>query len=66
MCLATIGFYGSNGPFWPLPSTFLTGTAAAAGMALINSGKRLGVTSAGTAGRHRSGFDRDGLTVFRH
>ena len=37
MCLATIGFYGSKGPFWPLPSTFLTGTAAAAGMALINS-----------------------------
>jgi ACS family tartrate transporter-like MFS transporter len=35
MCLATIGFYGSKGPFWPLPSTFLTGTAA--GMALINS-----------------------------
>jgi MFS transporter, ACS family, tartrate transporter len=37
MCLATIGFYGSKGPFWPLPSTFLTGTAAAAGMAMINS-----------------------------
>jgi hypothetical protein len=34
---ATIGFYGSKGPFWPLPSTFLTGTAVAAGMALINS-----------------------------
>jgi MFS transporter, ACS family, tartrate transporter len=31
-----IGFYGSKGPLWPLPSTFLTGTAAAAGMALIN------------------------------
>src|SRR6266481_6092122 len=25
MCLATIGFYGSKGTFWPLPSTFLTG-----------------------------------------
>ena len=37
MCLATIGFYGSKGPFWLLPSTFLTGTAAAAAMALINS-----------------------------
>jgi ACS family tartrate transporter-like MFS transporter len=37
VCLATIGFYGSKGPFWPLPSTFLTGTAAAAGLALINS-----------------------------
>jgi MFS transporter, ACS family, tartrate transporter len=42
MCLATIGFYGSKGPFWPLPSTFLTGTAAAAGMALINSVGNLG------------------------
>ena len=42
MCLATIGFYGSKGPFWPLPSTFLTGTAAAAGMALINSVGNIG------------------------
>jgi MFS transporter, ACS family, tartrate transporter len=42
MCLATIGFYGSKGPFWPLPSTFLTGTAAAAGMTLINSVGNLG------------------------
>jgi ACS family tartrate transporter-like MFS transporter len=42
MCLATIGFYGSKGPFWPLPSSFLTGTAAAAGMALINSVGNLG------------------------
>src|SRR5207245_9862842 len=42
MCLATIGFYGSKGPFWALPSTFLTGTAAAAGMALINSVGNIG------------------------
>jgi MFS transporter, ACS family, tartrate transporter len=42
MCLATIGFYGSKGPFWPLPSSFLTGTAAAAGMALINSVGNIG------------------------
>jgi ACS family tartrate transporter-like MFS transporter len=37
MAAATIGFYGMKTPFWPLPSTFLTGTAAAAAIALINS-----------------------------
>jgi MFS transporter, ACS family, tartrate transporter len=35
--LATVGFYGMKSPFWPLPSTFLTGTALAAALALINS-----------------------------
>jgi ACS family tartrate transporter-like MFS transporter len=35
--LATFGFYGMKSPFWPLPSTFLTGAALAAGLALINS-----------------------------
>jgi len=35
--LATIGFYGMKSPFWPLPSTFLTGSALAAGLALIKS-----------------------------
>jgi ACS family tartrate transporter-like MFS transporter len=35
--LATVGFYGMKSPFWPLPSTFLTGSALAAGLALINS-----------------------------
>jgi ACS family tartrate transporter-like MFS transporter len=34
---ATVGFYGMKTPFWPLPSTFLSGTAAAAGIAAINS-----------------------------
>ena len=35
--LATVGFYGMKSPFWPLPSTFLTGTALAAGLAYINA-----------------------------
>jgi MFS transporter, ACS family, tartrate transporter len=35
--VATIGFYGMKSPFWPLPSTFLTGSALAAGLALVNS-----------------------------
>jgi ACS family tartrate transporter-like MFS transporter len=37
MCLATAGFYGTKGAFWSMPSMLLTGTAAAAGIALINS-----------------------------
>lgn len=42
MCVATIGLYGSRPSFWPLPTRFLTGTAAAAGIALINSLGNLG------------------------
>src|SRR5258708_19251843 len=42
MALATVGFYGMKTPFWPLPSTFLTGTAAAAAIAAINSLGHLG------------------------
>jgi MFS transporter, ACS family, tartrate transporter len=37
LSLATIGFYGMKTSFWPLPSTFLSGTAAAAAIAAINS-----------------------------
>ncbi len=37
MCLATAGFYGTKGAFWAMPSMLLTGTAAAAGIAWINS-----------------------------
>ncbi len=37
MCVATAGFYGTKGPFWSMPSMMLTGTAAAAGIAWINS-----------------------------
>jgi ACS family tartrate transporter-like MFS transporter len=42
MCLATVGFYGSKGPFWSLPNTILSGTGAAAGLAFINSLGNLG------------------------
>ena len=42
MCFATVGFYGSKGPFWSLPNTFLSGTAAAAGLAFINSVGNIG------------------------
>jgi len=37
-----IGVYGFLGPFWALPSEFLTGFSAAAGMALINAAGNLG------------------------
>jgi ACS family tartrate transporter-like MFS transporter len=37
MAMGTIGFYGMKTPFWPLPATYFTGTAAAASIAAINS-----------------------------
>jgi len=48
-------------PFWPLPSTFLTGSALAAGLALINS---LG-NFAGYLGRSSWAMRKTRLAVFR-
>jgi len=42
MSIAAMGFYGSKGPFWAMPPMFLTGTAAAAAIAWINSLGNLG------------------------
>jgi nitrate/nitrite transporter NarK len=42
MSIAAMGFYGSKGPFWSMPSMILTGTAAASGIAWINSIGNLG------------------------
>jgi ACS family tartrate transporter-like MFS transporter len=42
MCVAIVGIYGSKPAFWPIPSQFLTGTAAAGGIALMNSIGNLG------------------------
>jgi MFS transporter, ACS family, tartrate transporter len=42
MSVAAIGFYGSKGPFWSMPPMFLTGMAAAASIAWINSLGNLG------------------------
>ncbi len=42
LCIATCGVYGSKGPFWSMPPMFLTGTAAAASIAWINSIGNLG------------------------
>jgi len=41
-CLAAVGMYGYLSAFWSLPSSFLTGTAAAASIGLINSVGNLG------------------------
>ena len=42
MTIAAIGFYGTKGPFWSMPTMFLTGAAAATGIAWINSLGNLG------------------------
>jgi MFS transporter, ACS family, tartrate transporter len=55
MAIAAIGIYGTKAPFWPLPSLFLTGSAAAGGIALINSIGNLG----GFVGPYVVGWIRD-------
>ncbi len=40
--IAAAGIWGLLGPFWALPTTYLSGTAAAGGIALINSIGNLG------------------------
>ena len=42
LSIATFGFYGSKGPFWSMPPMFMTGAAAAASIAWINSLGNLG------------------------
>jgi MFS transporter, ACS family, tartrate transporter len=37
LCLSATGIWSTLGPFWSVPTTFLSGTAAAGGIALINS-----------------------------
>jgi MFS transporter, ACS family, tartrate transporter len=42
LCFAALGIYSVYGPFYSLPSEFLTGFAAASGIALISSVANLG------------------------
>ncbi|SRR5579884_171722 len=42
LSLAAMGIMGSWGPFWSMPPAFLSGTAAASGIALINAVGNLG------------------------
>jgi ACS family tartrate transporter-like MFS transporter len=37
MCLAGVGIFANTPPFWTLPTSLMTGTAAAGGLALVNS-----------------------------
>jgi ACS family tartrate transporter-like MFS transporter len=42
LTIAAVGDLGTRGPFWTLPTRFLTGSAAAGGIALINTMASLG------------------------
>src|SRR5438552_13172967 len=42
LALAALGMWSMLAPFWSLPTSFLSGTAAAGGIALINSVGNLG------------------------
>ena len=54
VCVAAVGIWGALGTFWTLPTAFLSGTAAAGGIALINSVGNLG----GFAGPYLVGLVR--------
>jgi MFS transporter, ACS family, tartrate transporter len=60
MSAATIGIYGSRAAFWPMPSLFLTGTAAAGAIALINAVGNLG----GYVGPFVVGWIKDSTNSF--
>jgi MFS transporter, ACS family, tartrate transporter len=60
MAAATTGIYGSRASFWPMPSMFLTGTAAAGAIALINATGNLG----GYVGPFVVGWVKDGTGSF--
>jgi MFS transporter, ACS family, tartrate transporter len=60
MAAATVGIYGSRAAFWPMPSIFLTGTAAAGAIAMINAIGNLG----GYVGPFVVGWVRDSTKSF--
>jgi ACS family tartrate transporter-like MFS transporter len=60
LSLAAIGVWGAFGPFWALPPTFLSGRAAAGGIALVNSVGNLG----GFAGPALLGLVRERTGAF--
>jgi MFS transporter, ACS family, tartrate transporter len=60
LALAAVGIWGTLGPFWAMSSRTLTGTAAAAGIALINSIGNLG----GFAGPYLIGVVRSRTNSF--
>jgi MFS transporter, ACS family, tartrate transporter len=60
LSIAAFGIWGALGPFWTLPPAFLRGTAAAGGIALINSVGNLG----GFVGPSAIGYIRDATGAF--
>ena len=60
MCIASVGQNGTKPCFWPLPSTFMTGSAAAASIAAINSVGNLG----GFVGPYVVGWIKDTTQSF--
>ena len=60
IAIATVGIYGSKPSFWPMPSEFLTGTAAAGGIALVNCIGNLG----GFLGPYAVGWIKDSTGDF--
>jgi ACS family tartrate transporter-like MFS transporter len=61
LTIAAIGDLGSRGPFWSLPPQFLTGSALAAGIAVINMLGSLG----GFVGPYAVGFVKNATGSFR-
>ena len=60
LSIAAFGIWGALGPFWTLPTAFLRGTAAAGGIALVNSVGNLG----GFVGPSLVGWIRDATGGF--
>jgi ACS family tartrate transporter-like MFS transporter len=60
LALAAVGILGCKGPFWPLPSAYLSGAAMAGGIAFINSIGNLG----GFVGPYAVGWIKDATGSF--
>ena len=60
LSIAAFGIWGTLGPFWAIPTAFLRGTAAAGGIALVNSIGNVG----GFVGPYLMGWIRDATGGF--
>ena len=60
LTIAAVGDYGSRGPFWALPGKFLSGSAAAGAIALINAWGAVG----GAIGPSAVGYLKDQTGTF--
>ena len=60
LSIAAFGIWGTLGPYWAIPTAFLRGTAAAGGIALVNSIGNLG----GFVGPYLVGWIRDATGGF--